>query len=500
MRTAIFCLILLQQISTKLLAQVQLYAEKNRPQFHFSPPAHWMNDPNGMVYYKGEYHLFYQHYPDSTVWGPMHWGHAISKDLVHWQNLPIALYPDSIGDIFSGSVVVDNDNTAGFQKGDEKALVAIFTYHNMAMEKAGKNNFQTQGIAYSNDKGRTWIKYSKNPVIKNSGIKDFRDPKVSWHQQSKNWVLTLAAGNEIHFYTSRNLKDWALSGKFGSDEGSHGGVWECPDLIEMRVNNELEKKWVLLVSIGNGAINGGSGTQYFIGSFDGNTFKNNNPKETILWLDYGTDNYAGVTWSNVDKHLFLGWMSNWQYAQTVPTSTWRSAMTIPRELSLQKTKKGIRVFSNPVKEIQSLRSSKTPVDIKNNVAYPFSLGELILDFDADKQSEDFGIEFFNAAKEKIKVGFKKSSNQFYIDRTNLGDSTFSKTFSAIHYAPRLSKDKKLSMHIFIDHASVELFADNGSINITDIFFPNEKLNTFQLYPSTENLLLNGEFYELKTIW
>ncbi len=500
MRIIIFCLVLLLQICAKLNAQAQLYTEKNRPQFHFSPPAHWMNDPNGMVYYKGEYHLFYQHYPDSSVWGPMHWGHAISQDLVHWKNLPIALYPDSIGDIFSGSVVVDNDNTAGFQKGSEKALVAIFTYHNMAMEKAGKNNFQTQGMAYSIDKGRTWIKYSDNPVIKNPGIKDFRDPKVSWHSQSKNWVLTLAAANEIQFYTSKNLKDWTLSGKFGSDEGSHGGVWECPDLFEMRVNNEGEKKWVLLVSIGNGAINGGSGTQYFIGSFDGKTFKNDNPKETILWVDYGTDNYAGVTWSNVDRHLFLGWMSNWQYAQTVPTSTWRSAMTLPRELSLHKTKVGIRLFSTPVNEIESLRMSKTSVHVKSNITYPFSLGELLLNFDIDKQgADDFGVEFFNAAKERIKIGFKKSSNQFYIDRTNAGESNFSTIFPATHFAPRILTGKTVRMHIFLDRASVELFADDGSIVMTDIFFPNEKLNSFQLYPNN-NFLMSGEFYELKSIW
>ena len=314
-------------------------------------------------------------------------------------------------------------------------------------------------------------------------------------------MLTLAAGNEIQFYTSKNLKDWQLSGKFGSDEGSHGGVWECPDLFEMRVNDKLEKKWILLVSIGNGAINGGSGTQYFIGSFDGKTFKNDNPKGTILWLDYGTDNYAGVTWSNVDKHLFLGWMSNWQYAQTVPTTTWRSAMTIPRELSLQNTIEGVRLFSKPVKEVELLRKTNTAITIKKNTTYSFSLGELIADFDIDKTSaDDFGIEFFNAANEKIKVGFKKSSNQFYIDRTNAGESTFSKTFPAIHYAPRLSKDKKLSMHIFIDHASVELFADNGSVTMTDIFFPNEKLNTFQLYPLNDSPLLSGQFYELKSIW
>ncbi len=497
-----FCLVLTLQIAVSTLAQQKPYTEQHRPQFHFSPPANWMNDPNGMVYYKGEYHLFYQYYPDSTVWGPMHWGHAISKDLTHWNNLPVALYPDSIGDIFSGSIVVDHNNTSGFQQGDEKTLVAIFTYHNMAMEKAGKINFQTQGVAYSTDKGHNWKKYNQNPVLKNPGTKDFRDPKVSWLEKYKKWVMTLAVGNEIHFYVSKNLKDWSFSGKFGLEEGSHGGVWECPDLIEMKVGVGKETKWVLLVSIGSGATNGGSGTQYFVGNFDGKTFKNDNSKETILWVDYGCDNYAGVTWSNTNRHLFLGWMSNWQYAQTVPTKNWRSAMTIPRELALQKTNDGVRLFSIVVKEMESLRKSSVPLNIQQNKAYPFSLGELTITIDlTQSNAEEFRVEFRNALDEKIKVGYIKSSNQFYIDRTKSGDTTFSDKFPAIHYAPRLSKELQLSMHIFIDHSSVELFADKGSVAMTDIFFPNQNYNQFQLYSESGKVkLISGKLFELKSIW
>jgi fructan beta-fructosidase len=432
----------------------------------------------------------------------MHWGHAISKDLTHWENLPVALYPDSIGDIFSGSVVVDHNNTAGLQNGSEKTLVAIFTQHNMAMEKAGENNFQTQGIAYSNDKGRSWKKYSQNPVLKNPGLRDFRDPKVSWQEKYKKWLMTLAVGNEIHFYSSKNLKDWSLSGKFGLEEGSHGGVWECPDLMEMKLGNGRESKWVLLVSIGSGATNGGSGTQYFVGDFDGNTFKNDNPKQTILWVDYGCDNYAGVTWSNTNRHLFLGWMSNWQYAQTVPTKSWRSAMTIPRELALQKTNDGVRLFSTAVKEMESLRISKVPIDVQQNKVYPFSLGELLITIDLNKtNTNDLGIEFSNALDEKIKVGYMKSSNQFYIDRTRSGDTTFSDKFAAIHHAPRLSTNQFLTMHIFIDHASVELFADKGSVVMTDVFFPDQHYNQFQLYNTSGKVkLINGKLFELKSIW
>ena len=201
----------------------QPMSEPHRPQFHFTPPAKWMNDPNGMVYFKGEYHLFYQHYPDSSVWGPMHWGHAVSKDLVHWQQLPIALYPHSLGCIFSGSVVVDEKNTSGFgKKGSESPLVAIFTYHNFDGEKAKTNDFQSQGIAYSLDKGRTWTKYAQNPVLKSPNIRDFRDPKVFWHAASQRWVMTLAVADRIRFYVSKNLKDWTLGSEFGAVEGSHG--------------------------------------------------------------------------------------------------------------------------------------------------------------------------------------------------------------------------------------------------------------------------------------
>jgi fructan beta-fructosidase len=478
------------------------YKEKHRPQFHFSPPAHWMNDPNGMVYYKGEYHLFYQYYPDSSVWGPMHWGHAITTDLVHWKHLPVALYPDSLGYIFSGSVVVDKNNTSGFQTGVEKALVAIFTYHDIKGEKAGRNNYQTQGIAYSNDKGRTWKKYRNNPVVANPGIKDFRDPKVSWHALSKKWIMTMAAGDHIRFYTSTNLKDWNLSGTFGK-EGNHGGVWECPDLIELPVEKTQQKKWLLLVSIGTGAPNGGSGTQYFVGDFDGKTFHNSNPKQTQLWIDYGCDNYAGVTWSNAPakRQLFLGWMSNWQYAQTVPTKTWRSAMTIPRDLSLRSTQRGICLFSSPAKELQTLRSSSRIVDSYTTI-YPFSLGELKLDFDLDQtDATEFGIEIFNAKNEKVQIGFNKKSNQFYIDRSKSGEISFEKNFAAKHIAPRSSKDKKLAMHLFIDHSSVELFADDGGVVITDVFFPSDKFTGIRLYQRDGSAkLTRGKLYELRSVW
>lgn len=499
----LICTLLVFICFAKTYSQQATYLEKHRPQFHFSPPAHWMNDPNGMVYYKGEYHLFYQYYPDSTVWGPMHWGHAVTKDLIHWQHLPIALFPDSLGYIFSGSVVVDQNNTSGFQKGDEKPLVAIFTYHDPKGEKAGRNDFQSQGIAYSIDKGRTWKKYSSNPVIKNPGAKDFRDPKVMWHEASKQWILTMAVANRVQFYHSTDLKKWELSGSFGVNEGSHGGVWECPDLFQLPTADGNKSRWVLLVSIDKGAPNGGSGTQYFIGNFDGKTFTNENSSTTVLWLDYGCDDYAGVTWSNApdNRRLFLGWMSNWQYAQKVPTQKWRSAMTLPRELFLSKTTNGYRVVTVPAKECEALRT-KTVTDFVSQKEYPFTLAELTVEFDLSKtSSNDFGIEISNTKHESVRIGYNKSTNHFFVDRTNCIDKSFSKEFVAVLTAPRQESGKKLKMHLFIDRSSVELFADDGTVVMTDIFFPAEDFSHISSYAKDgKPLPVAGKLYELRSAW
>ncbi len=278
-----------------------LYHELYRPQLHFSPPAHWMNDPNGLVYYKGTYHMFYQYYPNGTVWGPMHWGHATSTNLVTWKNKPIALYPDSLGLIFSGSAVVDFNNTSGFGKNGKPPLVAIFTHADLNKEKIGRLDSQNESLAYSNDDGNTWTKYANNPVLKNPGIKDFRDPKVMWYGPGKKWIMSLATKDRITFYSSGNLKNWVKESDFGSQTGAHGGVWECPDLFPLTV--EGKKLWVLFVSINPGGLNGGSATQYFIGNFDGKKFVPN--RTDTRWLDYGTDNYAGVTWSNTGAGEYL---------------------------------------------------------------------------------------------------------------------------------------------------------------------------------------------------
>ena len=487
------------------------YDEPHRPQIHFSPPANWMNDPNGMVYLDGEYHLFYQYYPNATVWGPMHWGHAVSKDLVHWENLPIALYPDKLGLIFSGSAVVDTQNTSGFGTKNNPPMVAMFTYHLMEGEKAGRTNFQYQGIAYSLDKGRTWTKYDKNPVIPNTeNIKDFRDTKVFWHEATKQWKVVFAVGDHVRFYGSNDLKNWKLSGEFGKKEGSHGGVWECPDLFPLEINGKT--KWVLLLSINPGGVNGGSATQYFIGDFDGMTFKNDNSADKILWLDYGRDNYAGVTWSNAPKNrrIFIGWMSNWDYAMKVPTEKWRSAMTLPRELLLRNTPDGIRIYQKPVAEIEKLRANEIFRTKNKSVENSLKLGEgksplreMIFEIDLSKTTaKDFGVEAGNAKGETFKVGYDAASKRFYTDRTKSGVLDFSPQFAVSRtFSPRISRENRLKLHLIFDAASVEMFADDGANAMTDIFFPTEDFAGFRFFSDGGKTQVSDfRVWSLKSIW
>jgi len=471
-------LILLLSISICQFGNAQTpdkpYHEPYRPQVHFSPKEHWTNDPNGMVFYKGTYHLFFQYYPNATVWGPMHWGHAVSKDLMHWKELPIALYPDSLGYIFSGSAVVDSNNTSGFGKKGKTPLVAIFTHHSPKGEKAGKNDFQNQSLAYSLDNGETWKKYVGNPVLKNPGIRDFRDPKVMWYAKEKKWVMTLATKDDITFYSSPDLKNWKKESEFGKELGAHGGVWECPDLFPLTFENKTH--WVLIVNLNPGGPNGGSATQYFIGQFDGNKFT---PADTkTRWLDYGPDEYAGITWSNTgNRRIFLGWMSNWQYANQVPTVKWRNAMTIPRELTLFKSNDELYLKSMPVKEIQSLQSK----NLKNGVSkLPGALpGQYIMKLKTARLA-DCSITLSNSNGEKLIIGYDKSKNQYFIDRTKSGKADFSDKFSGIAYAPRFSKVTNSEITLLVDRSSVELFADGGRTVMTSIFFPSKPYQQLNL--------------------
>ena len=469
--------------------------EPHRLLIHFTPPAKWMNDPDGMVYHNGTYHLMYQYYPDSTVWGPMHWGHAASKDLVNWTHLPIALYPDSLGYIFSGSAVADVHNTSGFGKDGKVPLVAIFTHHNDKQEKAGSNTFQYQSLAYSLDDRKTWTTYAGNPALKNPGIRDFRDPKVSWDEASKKWIMTLATMDRITFYSSPDLKQWTKESEFGKEYGDHGGVWECPDLFPLE--HKGQKIWILLVSINPGGPNGGSATQYFTGQFDGHRFT---PLQTdTRWLDYGPDNYAGVSWAGTgDRKIFLGWMSNWQYAQVVPTQKWRGATTIPRDLGLEKIGEKYFVTSRPVPELATL--SEKPVVLRDLAARNFDLtpktgghsGAALLHLTTG-QIKSFSLTVSNGLGQKVVIGYDKDSNHYYLDRRASGQTAFEKGFAARHTAPRLSSNANLGLTLVLDVASVKLFADNGLTVMTQTFFPDRPYANITI-ASPENLRIKRLAY------
>lgn len=478
------------------------YTEPYRPQVHFSPREKWMNDPNGMVYYKGTYHLFFQYYPDSTVWGPMHWGHATSKDLIHWKQQPIALYPDSLGYIFSGSAVVDAANTSGFGRNGQPPLVAIFTHHDPKGEKAGTADFQNQSIAYSLDEGATWTKYAGNPVVKNPGIRDFRDPKVSWYEVGKKWIMTLATLDRVTFFSSKNLKEWTKESEFGQKAGAHGGVWECPDLFSLDYGGK--KIWILLVSINPGGPNGGSATQYFTGQFDGKKFT---PYGTeARWIDYGPDDYAGVTWSNTgNRKIFLGWMSNWQYAGVVPTESWRSAMTVPRELSIEKIGTDYLLRSAPVKELKMI--DKAPKLAKNISAADLQLtqkwgkltGPARVTLSSDK-IRDFSITLSNSEGEKVVMGYDKEANHYFVDRSSSGKVSFEKGFARKHTVPRMSDKAAFDLTLIIDNASVELFADKGLSVMTEVFFPTVPFSHISIQSSDDFKINTLQFSKLKSIW
>ncbi|RXM47181.1 glycoside hydrolase family 32 protein [Flavobacterium sp. YO12] len=487
-------------------AEEQMY----RPHFHFTPKKGWMNDPNGMFFANGYYHLFYQHYPDGNTWGPMHWGHAISKDLIKWEEQPIALYPDKDKYIFSGSAVVDTQNTSSLGTGKTTPIVAIYTLHDMTKEKAGKIDVEQQDIAFSNDNGFTWQKFEEgNPVVKNPGIRDFRDPKVSWDETHKQWIMALAAQDRIHFYKSSNLKNWEFASEFGKNIGAHGGVWECPDFFEIKVEGTKETKWILIVNLNPGGPNGGSGVQYFVGDFDGKTFtmdasfaeRVNNEK--AVWADYGKDNYAGVTWNNVPtsdgRRLFIGWMSNWEYAQQVPTTTWRSSTTIPRELKLVKKGNHYNLVSTPVKEINNYvsktikaksKTGKGTLNLIENGKVDLTQAVVSLDLKNLKQ-EDYSFTLSNANGESLSFGLNNKENYLFVDRSKAGKIDFSDKFALpVSKAFLEGSQKSTAFKIILDKTSIEIFYNNGEKVMTEIFFLNKPFTSLSV-TSKEKIEVNN---------
>lgn len=495
------------QLKNDVVKEIQhAYNEPYRPQFHFSPPEKWMNDPNGLVYNDGVYHLFYQHYPDDIVWGPMHWGHAVSKDLITWEHKPIALFPDANGLIFSGSAVVDKMNTSGFGTKENPPLVAIFTYHLMEGEKAGRTDFQTQGIAYSLDNGDTWTKYNGNPVIGNEGIKDFRDPKVFWHAKTQQWIMVLVAGDHAKFYSSLDLKVWRHMSDFGKEQGAHGGVWECPDLFQLKVDGSDEEKWVLIISINPGAPNGGSGTQYFIGDFDGKTFSAEH--DDIRWIDYGTDNYAGVTFNNTPDgdRVFIGWMSNWNYARNTPTEVWRSAMTLPRSLFLRKESKGYFIRSKVYHSISNyILKSQAPInhDFNEQPAFTIENEELKtsrISFSASA-SASLTLVFTNDSGDILKFDFDAKNKKTHLDRTKSGLVDFEPRFGEKpHEMPLSQMEGNIDFEVFLDLSSIEIFIDKGRYVLTDQVFPKNPFNKISLKAKPGQKIQKFLLEPIKSIW
>lgn len=447
--------------------------EMFRPVYHHTPVYGWMNDPNGMFYKDGVYHLYFQYNPYGSVWGNMHWGHSTSTDLMHWNFEGCAIVPDAWGAIFSGSCVVDHNNTAGFGKG---AVVAFYT----SAKATPWGDVQSQSMAYSLDNGKTFTKYEGNPIL-TSSEKDFRDPKVFWYAPGKHWVMILAVGQHMEIYSSVNLKEWKKESEFGAMQGAHGGVWECPDLVEIPVEGTREKKWVLICNLNPGGPFGGSAAQYFVGSFDGKKFVNESPTQT-KWMDWGKDNYATVTWNNAPdgRCIALGWMSNWQYANNVPTRQYRSANTLARDLTLYREGQELYLKSTPSSEVKKARGKKVSIP-----SFKVSEKHEMVNLFEEKQGAyevEIVIQNTGASKiafcllndkgEKVSMYYDLNRKQFVMDRSESGKVDFSKDFPAVTVAP-VNVDKELTLRLFVDRSSIEAFGEDGKFVMTNLVFPSQ---------------------------
>lgn len=447
--------------------------EKFRPVYHHTPAYGWMNDPNGMFYKDGVYHLYFQWNPYGSVWGNLHWGHSTSTDLMHWKFEGCAIVPDAWGAIFSGSCVVDHNNTAGFGKG---AVVAFYT----SAKATPWGDVQSQSMAYSLDNGKTFTKYEGNPIL-TSSEKDFRDPKVFWYAPGKHWVMMLAVGQHMEIYSSVNLKEWKKESEFGAMQGAHGGVWECPDLVEIPVEGTREKKWVLICNLNPGGPFGGSAAQYFVGSFDGKKFVNESPTQT-KWMDWGKDNYATVTWNNAPdgRCIALGWMSNWQYANNVPTRQYRSANTLARDLTLYREGQELYLKSTPSSEVKKARGKKVSIP-SFKVSEKHEIVNLFEDnqgaYEVEILIQNAGASkiafcLLNEKGEKVSMYYDLNRKQFVMDRSESGTVDFSKDFPAVTVAPA-NVDKELTLRLFVDRSSIEAFGEDGKFVMTNLVFPSQ---------------------------
>lgn len=425
--------------------------EQYRPVYHHTPAYGWMNDPNGMFYKDGVWNLYFQHNPYGSQWENMTWGHSTSTDLVHWKYEGDAVEPDALGTVFSGSAVVDMENTSGFGKG---AVIALYT-------SAGES--QTQSLVYSTDNGKTFHKFEGNPVI-TSNVPDFRDPHMFWNEDVKKWNMILAAGQHMEIYSSDNLKDWKYESSFGEKYGNHGGVWECPDLMKMKVRGTDKEKWMLICNINPGGPSGGSATQYFVGDFDGHKFTCESKPEVTKWMDYGKDHYATVTFDNAPegRRVAIAWMSNWQYANQVPTQQYRSGNSIPRDLGLFEYKGETYCSVVPSPEMTAARSKKAGKKLTESC-------EMVVNLKGNAT-----ITLSNDKGEKVVMNYDAKAETFSMDRTKSGKVDFSNDFAATTKAPTYGKISQL--RIFIDKSSIEALDADGKMSMTNLVFPSKPYN------------------------
>jgi sucrose-6-phosphate hydrolase SacC (GH32 family) len=450
--------------------------EKYRPAFHHTPLYGWMNDPNGMFYKDGKWHLYFQYNPYGSKWQNMTWGHSTSTDLVNWEQQPNAIMPNGLGTVFSGSSVVDHNNTAGFGAGE---VIAIYT-------SAGES--QIQSLAHSSDNGQTFEIYPGNPIITTS--REARDPNMFWNADINKWNLVLASAldHEMLIFSSPDLKEWTLESSFGKGYGGQDGVWECPDLIKLPIRGTNKYKWVLICNINPGGPFGGSATQYFVGDFDGHKFTCDNAVNETRWMDYGKDHYAAVTWSNApdNRHTAIAWMSNWQYANEVPTMQFRSANTLPRDLELFRAADGDLYLSvKPAKEVDSMRGNRyahgAAAATESGVAYALPTAndgvcEIDLGYNL-KGAQNFTIELSNEAGEKVTMRYDVRKKTFLMDRQNSGYTKFSKHFPTATVAPTLSNKSTGSLRLYIDRCSIEAFDGDGRFAMTNLVFPTTPYTT-----------------------
>jgi fructan beta-fructosidase len=501
-------LIAIALVTSHSVAQTASYDQPWRPQYHFTPPQNFMNDPNGTVFYKGEYHLFYQHNPHGQVWGHMSWGHAVSSDLVHWQNLPLAIPEDPNYMIYSGSAVVDENNTSGLCKNpdpqDRSCLVAIYT--------AAFKDKQKQHIAYSNDRGRTWTNYSGNPVA-DLNAPDFRDPNVFWYAPQHKWVMVAVLADErmLLLFDSPDLKHWKKRSTFGP-AGDTAGQWECPDLIELPIDGTKEKRWVLIINRNPGAPAGGTGVRYLVGKFDGEKFTSEIHDAPALWADWGKDFYATNTWNNMpasdSRRIWIGWFSNWQYANVEPTVLWRGGMSVPRTLTLRRYADGLRLVQTPVRELEGLRhekfraSSSSVADVNAKLSGSGIRGE-VYELKAELEpgsAEEIGFRLRKGKDAETLVGINTATHEIFVDRTRSGEVAFSKDFSGRH-AATLENTSRVKLHVFVDRSSVEVFANDGERVLSERIYPPAGSDGIELYSKGEGgKIVSLTLWDLDSVW